>query len=188
MPRWGLWSQHFFWPTSSLGDSSHPQFLSLFWLVFHHSNFCLISSLLSFWILSQYTLRQNNNDGLTRSTCHHQVRNKAHTLPYFLSLLEGLDYPKERIIVYIRSDMNEVGFYRKLCQFWRLMKTFPILRIPVFKSYNPGLKEWRRKSNITTSSQISVSQSQSEEIWCWLCSLQFKMHKEKLGNWDMIQF
>jgi len=35
------------------------------------------------------------------------VRNKAHTLPYFLSLLEGLDYPKERIIVHIRSDMNE---------------------------------------------------------------------------------
>lgn len=25
------------------------------------------------------------------------VRNKAHTLPYFLTLLERLDYPKERI-------------------------------------------------------------------------------------------
>ena len=25
------------------------------------------------------------------------VRNKAHTLPYFLTLLEGLDYPKDRI-------------------------------------------------------------------------------------------
>ena len=47
MPRWGLWSQLYFWPTSSLGDSSHPQFSSLFWLVFHHFNFCLISSLLS---------------------------------------------------------------------------------------------------------------------------------------------
>ena len=47
MPRWGLWSQLYFWPTSSLGDSSHPQFLSLFWLVLHHFNFCLISSLLS---------------------------------------------------------------------------------------------------------------------------------------------
>ena len=47
MQRWGLWSQLYFWPTSSLGDSSHPQFLSLFWLVFYHSNFCLISSLLS---------------------------------------------------------------------------------------------------------------------------------------------
>jgi len=25
------------------------------------------------------------------------VRNKAHTLPYFLTLLERLDYPKDRI-------------------------------------------------------------------------------------------
>lgn len=25
------------------------------------------------------------------------IRNKAHTLPYFLTLLEGLDYPKDRI-------------------------------------------------------------------------------------------
>lgn len=25
------------------------------------------------------------------------ARNKAHTLPYFLSLLERLDYPKDRI-------------------------------------------------------------------------------------------
>ena len=142
---------------------------------------------------------------------HHQVRNKAHTLPYFLSLLEGLDYPKERIIVHIRSDMNEVGtlqtmktvfmrldnvfrdvvrqrFQRCCVSFETLLKTFTIFRIPVFKSFNPGLKEWRRKSNITTSSQISVSQSQSEETWCWLCSLQFKIHKEKLGNWDIIKF
>ena len=37
-----------------------------------------------------------------------QVRNKAHTLPYFLSLLEQLQYPKDRIILHIRSDLNEV--------------------------------------------------------------------------------
>jgi hypothetical protein len=28
------------------------------------------------------------------------VRNKAHTLPYFLTLLERLDYPKERIALW----------------------------------------------------------------------------------------
>ncbi|XP_011267407.1 glycosyltransferase 25 family member [Camponotus floridanus] len=34
------------------------------------------------------------------------VRNKAHTLPYFLSLLERQDYPKKRICLWIRSDHN----------------------------------------------------------------------------------
>ncbi|XP_076241704.1 glycosyltransferase 25 family member isoform X2 [Calliopsis andreniformis] len=34
------------------------------------------------------------------------VRNKAHTLPYFLSYLEELDYPKERIGLWIQSDNN----------------------------------------------------------------------------------
>jgi len=35
------------------------------------------------------------------------VRNKAHTLPYFLSLLENQTYPKSRIILYLRSDNNQ---------------------------------------------------------------------------------
>lgn len=35
------------------------------------------------------------------------VRNKAHTLPYFLTLLERFDYPKHRISLWIRSDHNE---------------------------------------------------------------------------------
>ncbi|CAG7838617.1 unnamed protein product [Allacma fusca] len=35
------------------------------------------------------------------------VRNKAHTLPYFLTLLERLDYPEDRISIWIRSDHNE---------------------------------------------------------------------------------
>ncbi|XP_047115562.1 glycosyltransferase 25 family member [Schistocerca piceifrons] len=35
------------------------------------------------------------------------VRNKAHTLPYFLTLLERLEYPKDRISLWIRSDHNE---------------------------------------------------------------------------------
>ncbi|KAK3912749.1 Glycosyltransferase 25 family member [Frankliniella fusca] len=35
------------------------------------------------------------------------ARNKAHTLPYFLTLVERLDYPKSRISLWIRSDHNE---------------------------------------------------------------------------------
>ncbi|BES98199.1 glycosyltransferase 25 family [Nesidiocoris tenuis] len=35
------------------------------------------------------------------------VRNKAHTLPYFLTYLEKLDYPKDRISLWIRSDHNQ---------------------------------------------------------------------------------
>ncbi|KAF6202044.1 hypothetical protein GE061_004441 [Apolygus lucorum] len=34
------------------------------------------------------------------------VRNKGHTLPYFLSYLHKLDYPKDRISLWIRSDHN----------------------------------------------------------------------------------
>ena len=35
------------------------------------------------------------------------VRNKAHILPHFLALFERLEYPKDRIRLYIRSDHNE---------------------------------------------------------------------------------
>lgn len=35
------------------------------------------------------------------------VRNKAHTLPYFLTCLNKLDYPKDRIYIWISSDYNE---------------------------------------------------------------------------------
>lgn len=34
------------------------------------------------------------------------VRNKAHTLPHFLAMLDGLEYPKERLRLWIRSDHN----------------------------------------------------------------------------------
>uniref|UniRef100_A0A915KWE6 Uncharacterized protein n=1 Tax=Romanomermis culicivorax TaxID=13658 RepID=A0A915KWE6_ROMCU len=34
------------------------------------------------------------------------ARNKAHTLPYFLGSLEDLDYPKDRISLFIRTDHN----------------------------------------------------------------------------------
>ncbi|CAG9830491.1 unnamed protein product [Diabrotica balteata] len=34
------------------------------------------------------------------------VRNKAHTLPYFLSNFESLNYPKDRMALWIRSDHN----------------------------------------------------------------------------------
>ncbi|KAL0851686.1 hypothetical protein ABMA28_000019 [Loxostege sticticalis] len=35
------------------------------------------------------------------------VRNKAHTLPYFLTCLHDLDYPKDRIYLWFHSDFNE---------------------------------------------------------------------------------
>ncbi|RVE42164.1 hypothetical protein evm_013183 [Chilo suppressalis] len=35
------------------------------------------------------------------------VRNKAHTLPYFLTCLQNLDYPKDRLYIWIYSDYNE---------------------------------------------------------------------------------
>ena len=35
-------------------------------------------------------------------------RNKAHLLPYFLTSLEKQSYPKSRIILYLRSDNNQV--------------------------------------------------------------------------------
>ncbi|KAK3768426.1 hypothetical protein RRG08_053418 [Elysia crispata] len=34
------------------------------------------------------------------------VRNKAHSLPWFLGLIESLDYPKDRIALWIESDHN----------------------------------------------------------------------------------
>ncbi|KAG1708447.1 Procollagen galactosyltransferase 2 [Nymphon striatum] len=37
---------------------------------------------------------------------HFAARNKAHVLPYFLSLLTSLDYPKNRISLWICSDHN----------------------------------------------------------------------------------
>jgi collagen beta-1,O-galactosyltransferase len=35
------------------------------------------------------------------------IRNKAHTLPWFLYYLENLEYPKQRMRLWIRSDHNE---------------------------------------------------------------------------------
>ncbi len=35
------------------------------------------------------------------------VRNKAHVLPYVLTMLEDLDYPKDRIHLYVKSDHNQ---------------------------------------------------------------------------------
>ena len=45
----------------------------------------------------------------SRSNPVPQVRNKAHTLPYVLTLLEGLSYPKDRMVLHIRSDLNQVN-------------------------------------------------------------------------------
>ena len=34
------------------------------------------------------------------------ARNKAHTLPHFLAMLDGLDYPRDKLRLWIRSDHN----------------------------------------------------------------------------------
>jgi hypothetical protein len=35
------------------------------------------------------------------------IRNKAPVLPYFLTQLSSLSYPKQRIVLHLRSDHNE---------------------------------------------------------------------------------
>ncbi|XP_050301712.1 glycosyltransferase 25 family member isoform X2 [Anthonomus grandis grandis] len=45
------------------------------------------------------------------------VRNKGHILPYFLSNLERLDYPKDRISLWIRSDHNSDNSI-EILKFW----------------------------------------------------------------------
>ncbi|CAG9862154.1 unnamed protein product [Phyllotreta striolata] len=49
------------------------------------------------------TLAENKHPTILASIL---VRNKAHTLPYFLSNFESLNYPKDRISLWIRSDHN----------------------------------------------------------------------------------
>lgn len=47
------------------------------------------------------TFQDNNNpDILPAVLIACLVRNKAHTLPYFLSALENLDYPQDRISIW----------------------------------------------------------------------------------------
>ncbi len=55
------------------------------------------------------TLSQSENDSHLLPTVMivMTVRNKAHVLPHTLALLEELDYPKNRISIWIRSDHNE---------------------------------------------------------------------------------
>ncbi|VDD77357.1 unnamed protein product [Mesocestoides corti] len=45
------------------------------------------------------------------------VRNKAHSLPYFLSHLEQLDYPKDRIHLYFRVD-NTIDRSARILETW----------------------------------------------------------------------
>ena len=46
------------------------------------------------------------NDDLPTVLVTTLVRNKEHSLPYFLGCLENLDYPTDKITVFIRSDHN----------------------------------------------------------------------------------
>lgn len=50
---------------------------------------------------------QQNNDSLEPTVfIAILARNKAHTLPYFLTLIDRLDYPKERIAIWYELSEN----------------------------------------------------------------------------------
>lgn len=57
---------------------------------------CIVVFLLSVWKITDGEHNQVVNKDPTIVIAL-LVRNKAHTLPYFLTLLERLDYPKDRI-------------------------------------------------------------------------------------------
>lgn len=57
---------------------------------------CIVVFLLSVWKITDGEHNQAVNKDPTIVIAL-LVRNKAHTLPYFLTLLERLDYPKDRI-------------------------------------------------------------------------------------------
>ena len=50
---------------------------------------------------------ENDDDFLPSMVIVILVRNKAHTLPYFLTLLDEQDYDKSRLSLYIKSDHNQ---------------------------------------------------------------------------------
>ncbi|XP_063838051.1 glycosyltransferase 25 family member [Ostrinia nubilalis] len=62
----------------------------------------LVISLVSSYVAASETILKWPTVGISIL-----VRNKAHTLPYFLSCLYNLDYPKDRIYIWISSDHNE---------------------------------------------------------------------------------
>jgi collagen beta-1,O-galactosyltransferase len=56
--------------------------------------FCLLGTVLTFW----GCWAAASSDPVVFVTL--LARNKAHTLPYFLHLLEQLDYPKDKLILW----------------------------------------------------------------------------------------
>ncbi|KAK4326790.1 hypothetical protein Pmani_002716 [Petrolisthes manimaculis] len=64
---------------------------------------CLVSSIHS---NAQGAVNQNDTKEPTMLVVL-LARNKEHTLPYFLTLFERLQYPKKRMSLYIRSDHNK---------------------------------------------------------------------------------
>lgn len=45
------------------------------------------------------------------------IRNKAHTLPYFLTYLQNQDYPKNKISLWMKTDHNEDNS-REILETW----------------------------------------------------------------------
>lgn len=66
---------------------------------------CRLQLLILMW-LSQAILAEED-DVLPTITIVMLVRNKAHVLPFSLELLQDLDYPKNRMALFIRTDHNQ---------------------------------------------------------------------------------
>ena len=56
--------------------------------------------------LSTYQARHNSTFSVSTLVL---CRNKAHTLPYFLTTLYRQDYQKSRIVLYFKADNSQVG-------------------------------------------------------------------------------
>ena len=74
------------------------------------------------------------------------IRNKAHTLPMFLTYLEEQDYPKDRISLWLKTDHNEDDS-KEILEIWlRRAKT---LYHSIHYQYDDSEKLRRGEKNLT---------------------------------------
>lgn len=74
------------------------------------------------------------------------IRNKAHTLPLFLTYLEEQDYPKDRIALWLVTDHNEDNT-REILEIW-LSRTRSLYH-SVHYQYDESEKMRKGESNLT---------------------------------------
>jgi Glycosyl transferase family 2 len=74
------------------------------------------------------------------------IRNKAHTLPLFLTYLEGLEYPKERISLWFATDHNEDNS-QEILEVW--LKRVQYMYHSVHYQFDDSKKLRKGESNMT---------------------------------------